>query len=154
MEEGENGAKRETGRRFFTNPKINIDRRQATLVYRVNVVELDDLDADTGEPIRAPVVCWEGESEIAAEEALAASKPTKGGKGLSAKDFLTDILISGPVPQKTVAERGAERGFSLDQLKRAKTTLMAETFKKKGLWDGPWYWALPEHVPSDTEGEK
>ena len=154
MEEGENGAMRETGRRFFTNPKINIDRRQATLVYRVKVVELDDLDADTGEPIRAPLVCWEGESEITAEEALAASKPTKGGKGLSAKDFLTDVLISGPVLQKMVVERGAERGFSLQQLKRAKTTLAVGTFKKKGLRNGPWYWAFSEHVPPDAEEDK
>ena len=82
-------------------------------------------------------MCWEGEREITAEEALAASKPTKGGKGRSAKDFLTDVLISGPVLQKMVVERGAERGFSLQQLKRAKTTLAVEDIQEKRVAEWP-----------------
>jgi putative DNA primase/helicase len=154
MEEGENGAKRETGRRFFTNPKINIGARQTTLVYRIKVVELDDVDIDTGELIKAPVVCWEGESEFTAEEALAAARPAKGGKSKSPQEFLTDVLISGPVLQKTIVERGAERGFSLQQLKRAKKTLDVEAFRKKGLRAGPSYWAFPEHVPPETEPDE
>jgi putative DNA primase/helicase len=150
-EEGENGAKRETGRRFFTNPKINIETRQMTLVYRVDVVELDDLDPDTGERIRAPVVRWQGDSAISAEEALAAAKPAKSSKSKSPQEFLTDVLISGPALRNVMVERGAERDFSLDQLKRAKRALGLKAFKKKGLKAGPSYWAFPEHVPPETE---
>jgi hypothetical protein len=149
MEEGENGARRETGRRFFTNPKINIEARQATLIYRVEVVTLDDLDPETGKPIRAPVVRWEGESPITAEEALSAAKPTKG-RSLNAKDFLLDILTGGPVLQKTVIERGAGRGFSYMQLWRAREALGAVDFREKGVQSGPSYWALPQDVPAET----
>jgi hypothetical protein len=80
MEEGENGAKRETGRRFFTNPKINIEARQPTLIDQIDVVDIG-FDEDSGMVIKAPVVRWEGESDLTAEEALAASRPAKG-KGL------------------------------------------------------------------------
>ena len=146
MEEGENGAKRETGRRFFTNPKINIEARQPTLIYQIDVVDIG-FDEDSGMVIKAPVVRWEGESELTAEEALAASRPTKGNKAPSAKDFLADILISGPVLQTTIVERGAERGFSYTQLWRAKAALGVEDFKEKGVQQGPSYWALPQHVP-------
>jgi hypothetical protein len=145
MEEGENGAKRETGRRFFTNPKINIEARQPTLVYRIDVVEIG-FDEDSGTVIRAPVVRWEGAADITAEEALASSKPTKSNKA-GPKEFLSDILISGPVLQQTIIERGAERGFSYKQLWRAKDSLGAEDFKEKGVQGGPSYWAFPEHVP-------
>ena len=146
VEEGENGAKRETGRRFFTNPKINIEARQPTLIYQIDVVDIG-FDEDSGMVIKAPVVRWEGESELTAEEALAASRPTKGNKAPSAKDFLADILISGPVLQTTIVERGAERGFSYTQLWRAKAALGVEDFKEKGVQQGPSYWALPQHVP-------
>ena len=55
--------------------------------------------------------------------------------------------------QKTVIERGAGRGFSYDQLWRAKKTLGAEDFREKGVGAGPSYWALPQHVPTDRETE-
>jgi hypothetical protein len=103
-------------------------------------------------PIKAPVVRWEGESELTAEEALAASRPTKSKKGSSAKEFLADILISGPVLQKTIVERGAERGFNYFQLWRAKAALGVEDFKESGVQQGPSYWALPrtdQDIPFD-----
>jgi DNA polymerase I-like protein with 3'-5' exonuclease and polymerase domains len=151
MEEGENGAKRETGRRFFTNPKINIEARQPTLIYQIDVVSIG-FDEDSGMPIKAPVVRWEGESELTAEEALAASRPTKGKKGAGAKEFLADILINGPVLQKVIIERGAERGFSYKQLWRAKDALGAEDFRESGVQQGPSYWVLKrteEDIPFD-----
>jgi hypothetical protein len=153
MEDGENGAKRETGRCFFTNPKINIGARQPTLIYRIRVVELDDIDPDTAEPITAPVVCWEGEDDITAEEALSAARPSKTKRNNSPREFLDDILMNGPVPQQMIMERGAERGFSPDQLRRAKKALDIEAFKQKGKGakDGPWYWPRLGDVPHDAE---
>jgi hypothetical protein len=141
MEAGENGGKRPTGRRFFTNPKINVEAKAPTLIYTIDVVEVG-FDEDLGTVIRAPVVRWEGESDITADEALASSKPAKGGGKADAKAFLADILIAGPVLQTTVIERGAERGFTYNQLWRAKAALGVEDFKEKGVQRGPSFWTL------------
>jgi hypothetical protein len=89
---------------------------------------------------------WEGESDITAEEALASSKPAKTAKA-SPKDFLSDILISGPVLQTTVVGRGAERGFNYKQLWRAKDALGIEDFRETGVQSGPSFWVFPEHKP-------
>ena len=149
MEEGPSGGKRETGRRFYTNPKTNLAARQQTLAYRILVTDTGDLDPDTGEIIRAPVIAWEGEAEISAEEALAAARPAKSGRALGALEFLADFLAGGPQLQTAVIERGAERGFSLDQLKRAKGRLGVESFRGGGLGEGgAWFWALPQHASS------
>jgi len=140
MEAGEDGGKRPTGRRFFTNAKINVEAKAPTLVYTIDVVEVG-FDEELGTIIRAPVVRWEGESEVTADEALACSKPSKASKTAGPKDFLSDILISGPVLQTTVVERGAERGISYMQLWRAKAALGVEDFKDEQR--GPSFWALP-----------
>jgi hypothetical protein len=53
-----------------------------------------------------------------------------------------------------VQERGAERGFSYDQLRRAKHATGVKAFKRRGAnLDSPWMWALPQHVPPDVEEE-
>lgn len=56
-----------------------------------------------------------------------------------------------PQPQTLVIERGAERGFSLNQLKRAKQKAGIVSYRKGGLGDsGTWFWALPQHAPADS----
>ena len=150
MEATESGGKRPTGRCFYTNPKINIAARQPTLIYRVAVIPTGDLDDETGEAIKAPVIQWEGQADITADEALAATKPTKGKGGLTAQDFLADYLAGGPQLQTAVIERGAERGFTERQLRHAKAKLSVVSFKK-GFDNGAWFWALPEHVPQGTD---
>jgi hypothetical protein len=152
MGKDDDGSKHPTGRRFFTNPKINIAARQSTLIYCIDIVQTG-FDED-GTPIEAPVVRWEGETDITAEQALAAAKPTKARKSLGVQEFLSDILISGPVLRNTIVVRGMERGFSLDQLKRAKRALSVEAFRKKGLKSGPSYWAFPQDVPPESEKEE
>jgi hypothetical protein len=66
------------------------------------------------------------------------------------REFLTDILMNGPVLQTMIMDRGAERSFSPDQLRRAKKALDIEAFKQKSE-DGPWYWALLGDVPPDAK---
>jgi DNA polymerase len=150
MEQSDTGSKRPTGRRFFTNPKINIEARQPTLIYTIDVVDIG-FDEAAGTVIRAPVIRWHGESELTADEALEAARPTRT-KGSDPKEFLVDILISGPVLQKVIIERGAERGFSYDQLWRAKRALDVKAFKRSGEnLTSPWLWALPQHIPPDAE---
>src|SRR4051812_41509941 len=56
--------------------------------------------------------------------------------------------------QKIVVERGAAKGISLPQLRRARKAISAITFKRRGgNVISPWLWALPEHVPDDVERE-
>jgi AAA domain-containing protein len=150
MEDNPLGGKLATDRRFYTSPKINIDARQPTLIYQIEVVDVG-FDEDAGKVIRAPVVRWEGESSITAEEALAASKPTKGSRAPTAPEFLTDFLAGGPQLQTAVVERGTERGFSLDQLKRAKNKMGVVSFREGFGESGNWLWALPQHAPNQPD---
>jgi hypothetical protein len=150
MDEDDEGGKQPSGRYLFTDAKPSIKARQPSLAYRIMVVETDYLDPDSREPIEAPVIHWEGESELTADEAIAASRPGKV-KAPNARDFLLDILAGRKVPQKTVAERGALKGFSYMQLWRAKGALGVVDFKEKGVQGGPSFWALPQHAPDETE---
>ena len=70
----------------------------------------------------------------------------------TAQDFLSAILANGPARQTLIVERGAERGFSYDQLDRAKRLLGIKSFKQRGQPHAPWLWALPQDAPAD-EGE-
>jgi AAA domain/DNA polymerase family A len=153
MEEDEDGTKIPTGRRLFTNPKINIAARQPTLAYSINVVDVEQ-DEETGVMIRAPVIQWEGEVAITAEEALAASRPTrgKGRKTVEVDEFLHDILTGGPVLVTVIKARAAAHGFSEDQLRRARERLNVIAFKEK-VFGARSKWALPQHAPSLEERE-
>jgi DNA polymerase len=147
-EDAEGGGKQPSGRYLFTDAKPSIKAKQPTLAYRIDVVQTPYCDPDTDEPIEAPVIRWEGESELSADEAIAASRPGKA-RAPTARDFMLDILAGGKVLQKTVIERGAAKGHSYKQLWRAKDALGVEDFREKGVKAGPSYWALPQHVPSD-----
>jgi DNA polymerase len=149
-EDAEGGGKQASGRYLFADAKPSIKAKQPTLAYRIAVVQTPYCDPDSDEPIEAPVICWEGDSLLSADEAIAASRPGKA-RAPNAQDFLNDILAGGKVPQKTVIERGAAKGFSYHQLWRAKAALGVEDFKEKGVQAGPSYWALPKHVPDETE---
>jgi hypothetical protein len=131
-DDSEPGGKHPTGRRLFTDAKPSFKARQPTLIYRIEVVETECTDPDTGMPIEAPVIRWEGESELTADEAVSAGKPSKS-RCLNARDFLPDILAGGPVLQRTVIERGAARGFSYKQLWKAKDALGIQDFRERGL---------------------
>ena len=72
----------------------------------------------------------------------------KTGAGADPKDLLIDLLANGPVPATIVEERGAVRGFTMDQLKRTKKQMGIVALKEKGKIGGRWFWALPKHAPA------
>ena len=151
-DDAEHGGKWLSGRYLFTDAKPSIKARQPTIAYRTGVVLTPYLDPDSDEPIEAPVIRWEGESELSADEAIAASRASVSkARGPNARDFLLDILAGGKVPQKTVIERGAGHGFSYKQLWRAKNALGIEDVREKGVKSGPSYWALPGHAAPEVE---
>jgi hypothetical protein len=88
--------------------------------------------------------------DISAEEALAATKPNKDRTGASM--FLMDMLASGPVAKTLIDERAARHGLSEDQLKRAKKKMGVDDFKDG--FQGPWFWCLPQHNPTQAEGKQ
>ena len=137
---------------LFANPKNNFSALVPTLAYRIEPIKLGR-DAKRQRDIISSVVRWEGPVDLTADEALAACRPSKGNRN-TVREFLLDILAGGPVLQTVIAERGAEHGFSYDQLKRAKRPLSVRSFKKREAgMDSPWLWALPQHAPEGAESE-
>jgi hypothetical protein len=145
MEEDEHGNRNPTGRSLFTNPKNNVSPKMPTLAYRVVERQLDG-------GIKAPFVTWDEIVEITADQAVAATAPTKKDQSGGVVMFLLNILANGPTPVTVIEERASACGFSKDRLNRAKRKINIVTFKE-GKRDGRWFWALPEHAP-ETEGTK
>ena len=134
---------------LFTNAKNNLMKKRPTLAYHIEGVTTGK-DPDSGEDIQVSKIVWDGEVEISADDAMAAtSAPKKDHSG--AVMFLMDMLSNGPAPKTLVDERAAARGFSDDQLRRAKTKMGVGTFKEKGKIDGQWFWCLPQHQSPQTE---
>ena len=152
-EPGLAGAVRNTGRVFFTQVKNNLGSKVVTLAYHLDTKSVGP--DRSGEPLKpAPYVQWEGAVDITSAEALAQARAVAKTKVNPVHEFLRDILASGPVLQKIVVERGAAKGISLPQLRRARKAISAVTFKRRGgNVISPWLWALPEHVPDDVERE-
>jgi hypothetical protein len=135
---------------LFAHPKGNFSALAPTLAYRIEPVKLG-WDAKHERDIMTSLVRWEGQVNMTADEAVAAFRPGKSNRK-TAREFLLDVLAGGPVLQTIITERGAERGFSYDQLWRAKRALGAVAFKKRGEGlDSPWLWALPQHASSEME---
>jgi DNA polymerase bacteriophage-type len=152
-EPGLAGAVRNTGRMFFTQVKNNLGSKATTLAYHLDTKSIG-FDR-SGEPLKpAPYVLWEGAVDITSAEALAQARAVAKTRVNPVHEFLRDILASGPVLQKIIVERGAAKGISLPQLRRARKAIGAVTYKRRGgNVISPWLWALPEHVPEDVERE-
>jgi hypothetical protein len=152
-EPGLAGAVRSTGRVFFTQVKNNLGSKATTLAYHLDTKSIG-FDR-FGAPLKpAPYVAWEGVVDITSAEALAQARAVAKTRVNPVHEFLRDILASGPVLQKIIVERGAAKGISLPQLRRARKAIGAVTFKRRGgNVISPWLWALPEYVPDDVERE-
>jgi hypothetical protein len=146
IDEDEHGNRLPTGRSLFTNAKNNVSPRMATLAYRVVEKPLDG-------NIKAAYVVWEDTVDITPDQAVAAAaamtKRQREQGGIVA--FLLDMLAGGPQRASVIEERAAARGFSKDQLDRAKKKMGIAAFKEEGKLDGKWYWALPQHAPQPEE---
>ena len=154
MDENENGRPEQTGRVLFANAKNNPHPRMPTLAYRI-VQAVGGTDPQTRADIVTSSVVWEEAVDVTADQALAAAAPTKDkGRQGGAVGFLLDVLANGPVSVKTIEERADARGFSKDQLDRAKRKMCVEAIKEGGKIDGRWFWALPQHAAQSERRPK
>jgi hypothetical protein len=114
--------------------KNNYVRKSSGVAYRLaeRGVRIESED------VPMPFIDWQGESDLDADEVLAA--PKKSEAFSNAKAFLKDFLAKGPCDASDVSDAAATAGISQRTLDRAKAELGVESNKKS---TGRWEWALP-----------
>jgi DNA polymerase len=135
-----------TGRNLFANVKNNVSRKMSTLAYRI-------VEKTLADDVTVANIIWEETVDISGDQAIAAAVPARKehGRQIDTMIFLFNTLMGGPVPAKLIEEQATALNFSKDQLDRAKKKIGITTFKEHGKFSGPWFWALPQHAPSENE---
>jgi hypothetical protein len=123
--------------KFSFGPKPTTGR-----AYQIETALIDH-DAKT---VKTSRVIWLGEVEIDSRGLLAgAGDPEERADRDDAAEFLRTVLADGGRPPKDVEQEGKTAGFSIDQLKRAKSRAGVLS-GKRGFGDsGQWVWLLREH---------
>jgi len=120
--------------------KNNYMRKSSGVAYRLaeRGVSIESED------VPMPFIDWQGESDLDADEVLAA--PKKSEALSNAKAFLKDLLAKGPCDASDVSEAAATASISPRTLARAKAELGVESSKKSGRWE----WSLPDSRSKDA----
>ena len=127
-------------RRIFVRAKSNHGPDEGGFAYTLTTKVLDGFDA-----IEAAVVTFgerltgDARALLSAAEADSASI---GGALAEAKDFLLDLLATGPVPAKECKRAAINAGISTKTLERAYKDLGVRP--RKLSMCGGWEWNLPE----------
>ncbi|HQU80455.1 MAG TPA: AAA family ATPase [Azonexus sp.] len=136
QEEGEDGRTV----RLFCRAKSNIGPDDGGFEYDLHQAELK-----THPGIFASSVQWGEAVEGAARELLATADATgddgEGGSLADAKRFLSDLLVDGPLPTKTIKADADGAGYSWATIRRAQKALGIEPVKE-GMKAG-WVWRMP-----------
>lgn len=88
---------------------------------------------------------WTGISDLTAEQVLSSMRDDNGDKNAvdEAKDFLEDILQSGPVPSNEIFSKGSKYGISKASIRRAKEKLDIRAFREPGGGrNALWLWQI------------
>jgi hypothetical protein len=84
---------------------------------------------------------WGAETELTCDDILKVpDKPAKASARDTAKEWLKQVLVGGPLPQTEVEARAGAEGISAATLKRAKEELGVRS-RKSGR-PAVWYWEL------------
>ena len=136
QEEGDDGRTV----RLFCRAKSNIGPDDGGFEYDLHQAELK-----THPGIFASSVLWGEAVEGAARELLATADATgddgEGGTLADAKRFLSDLLVDGPLPTKTIKADADGAGYSWATIRRAQKALGIEPVKE-GMKAG-WVWRMP-----------
>jgi len=95
--------------------------------------------------IEAGVLRWRGDSELTAEQVLAA--PAAGDERNATDElmeWLKDQLEDGPRPTKEIQREARAAGYQDKPLRSARERLGIKP--KKGGFSGPWMWSLPQNT--------
>jgi hypothetical protein len=151
-EEEGGGETKPTGRILFAHAKHNPSKKMPTLAYRIAEIVVGQ-DPETFATIAAPRILWDAEAvDLNADQALAAviqsRKPGDAAQG-KAQAFLREMFRAGePVPEEVIKDHGAQRGFSVKQLRTAKEKLGIRSEKVGGFGrEGKWVWKFPPEIP-------
>jgi putative DNA primase/helicase len=123
-----------TGRKLFTSVQGNHQPMPA-IAYSVEteIVRRSTPPGDREayiksivEQVEAVKIVWDKELDITADEALRATTHKGPSQTEQVDDFLRDLLAAGPVLSKIAAAKAKARGFSADQVDRARKRLEIE----------------------------
>jgi len=113
-------------RRILAPTKCNVGPMPPALAF---TIEADE---------NVPRICWEGRSEYKAGDLI--SVQNDHGALDEAREFLEEILSSGPVETSQVTREARKVGISERTLRRAKKALRVKV--QKNGFQGKWIWSL------------
>jgi hypothetical protein len=123
-------------RRLMVTLKNNLAADQIGFAYRVETA-----------PNGAPVVMWEPESfTVDLDDLLGDGPGDQATKRDNAGEWLSALLINGPVLRDEIYERAEKAGIKDHTLRRAKQANKAIKAKRKGF-GGRWYWGFEDDFP-------
>ncbi len=128
-------------RRILASTKCNLGPPPPSLAYRLE-----------GHENGAGYIVWEGVTTHTADALV--SQPQGDEERTAreeAKDFLRDVLASGPVPSKEILRQARDAGINEKTLRRAKGDI-GVTARKDGF-DAGWIWELPQHEDGHEDAE-
>jgi putative DNA primase/helicase len=144
-------------RRLFLHIKNNISRPPQGLAFRVEqaVVASDEKGDFVGS-----YIAWESEPvEKTADEALRPNVNSEQTAKADAVEFLSEVIAAGPVKVMHIEKQaraacllGADQSIGQSKpFRSARKELGIVSYQPKGRKAGGWFWALPEHVPTNAE---
>lgn len=130
----------ETTRRLLLPVKNNIGQKALGRGYFIGTKTIS-------KGIVAPYVQWDDAPvDVTADQAIAAANhyAKDGGSLREAREFLSELLASGPIDAKEGREAAEANGISTRTLERARKELKVKAARTGGLGSkGGWTWSLP-----------
>lgn len=133
--------------------KSNIGPDEGGFVYQLQQNELANHPGVCGSFIK-----WKQFVEGSARDWLASAEKTNEGKCQGALEkaiqFLSELLMNGPLPQADIEAQYLHAGHSHSTMRRAKSNLGIQSVKAGGYFgseDQQWLWTLPNTVTEDED---
>lgn len=119
--------------------KSNVAPKMGGLTYKIVSVTIAG-------NIETSCIEWTGQTDIAADEALAAqAAKTSAPKKNDAITFLNEALNDGPVSVEEISNAAGKQGITWSTVRRAYDELGIEAIKEK-KFQGKWLWHTPEQA--------